>query len=336
MTNLLPDLVKDYQQWETERQLASGLFWQYDVKDGMEESISGGRRHKNVRPTINSYMVANAQAIAAIADMADQSDLARTYRQKAETLKGLMLKALWDNEAQFFKVQFENGQLSDAREAIGYIPWMFNIPSVRHARAWQQILDPRGFAAPYGLTTAEQRHPQFRTHGTGTCEWDGAVWPFATSQTLTGLAKVLHHSNQSIVTKQGYFNALITYAKAHRKNGRPYIGEYQDEQTGAWLKGDNPRSRTYNHSTFCDLVISGLVGLCPQPDDTVVVAPLIPANTWDWFALDHIHYHGQTLTILWDNTGEKYGKGKGFSVFVNGQLAMHSPKPAKVKGSIRR
>ena len=45
--------------------LANGLFWQYDVRDGMEESISGSRTNKNLRPTINSYMFANARAIAA-------------------------------------------------------------------------------------------------------------------------------------------------------------------------------------------------------------------------------------------------------------------------------
>src|SRR4051812_1653696 len=39
----LPALVRDYEQWERERSLDNGLFWQHDVADGMEESISGGR-----------------------------------------------------------------------------------------------------------------------------------------------------------------------------------------------------------------------------------------------------------------------------------------------------
>ena len=37
------------------------------------------------------------------------------------------------------------------------------------------------------LTTAERRHPEFRTRGVGKCEWDGAIWPFASAQTLTCL-----------------------------------------------------------------------------------------------------------------------------------------------------
>ncbi len=43
VVSVLGDLVRDYEQWERERQLPNGLFWQYDVRDAMEESISGSR-----------------------------------------------------------------------------------------------------------------------------------------------------------------------------------------------------------------------------------------------------------------------------------------------------
>ncbi len=64
----LDALIADYTAWERERLTESGLFWQRDVSDGMESSISGGRRVKNIRPSINSYMYGNAKALAAIAD----------------------------------------------------------------------------------------------------------------------------------------------------------------------------------------------------------------------------------------------------------------------------
>ncbi len=186
----LDDLVADYCVWESERKGDEGLFWQFDVQDGMEESISGGRRQKNIRPTINSYMVANARAISNIAALAGRKPLARQYAKKADTLHKLLIMSMWDEQAAFFKVRHESGELSDAREAIGLIPWMFDIAFSDHAVAWQQVTDPLGFWAPCGLTTAERRHPAFRTHGAGTCEWDGAVWPFASSQTLTGMARL--------------------------------------------------------------------------------------------------------------------------------------------------
>lgn len=60
-------LNEDYNLWEDERRLPSGKFWQFDVRDAMEESISGGRRVKNVRPTINSYMYGNSIAMQKMA-----------------------------------------------------------------------------------------------------------------------------------------------------------------------------------------------------------------------------------------------------------------------------
>jgi hypothetical protein len=63
--SFLDPLIADYQAWRQERLTPRGLFWQRDVSDGMESSISGGRNVKNIRPSINSYMCANAKAIAA-------------------------------------------------------------------------------------------------------------------------------------------------------------------------------------------------------------------------------------------------------------------------------
>ncbi|MDH7600029.1 MAG: exo-alpha-sialidase, partial [Sedimentisphaerales bacterium] len=297
VVDLLPDLVADYRQWEQARLLPDGLFWQYDVRDGMEESISGSRTSRNARPTINSYMYGNAVAIARIAHMAGRLDLAREFETRALQLKRLVEERLYDPNAEFFKVRLPDGRLSDAREAIGFIPWYFNLPAPGHERAWGQLLDPEGFRAPFGLTTAERRHPNFRSHGTGTCEWDGAVWPFATSQTLTAMANLIRNYQQEIVGPKEYLDFLRQYAASHQKDGQPYIGEYLDEKTGRWIKGDDPRGRHYNHSTFCDLVITGLVGLCPQPDQTIVVHPLVPEETWDWFAIEGLTYHGQDVAI---------------------------------------
>src|SRR5262249_30437878 len=57
LTSQLANLISDYKQWEQEKQSTNGLFWQYDVRDAMEESISGSRTNRNLRPSINSYML---------------------------------------------------------------------------------------------------------------------------------------------------------------------------------------------------------------------------------------------------------------------------------------
>jgi hypothetical protein len=63
------------------------------------------------------------------------------------------------------------------------------------------------------------------------------------------------------------------------------------------------------------------------------VNPLVPA-AWDFFCLDNIAYHGRTLTICWDRTGQRYGKGKGLHVFANGNEIAASKKLARVTGSL--
>ncbi|MDR0812187.1 MAG: six-hairpin glycosidase, partial [Paludibacter sp.] len=116
-----------------------------------------------------------------------------------------------------------------------------------------------------------------------------------------------------------YFRLLELYVESQYHRGRPYVGEYLDETTGYWLKGDQERSRYYNHSTFNDLIITGLVGLRPRTDNTLEINPLTQKNRWDYFCLDNVLYHGKILTIVWDKTGERYNRGKGFYVLVDGK-----------------
>jgi hypothetical protein len=302
----------------------------------MEESISGSRTRKNIRPTINSYMAANAFAIAYIAELASRPDVTARFAAKGSELRGKINDKLWDPDARFFKVRFDDGTLSGAREEIGFVPWMFNLAEPKQAAAWREFKDPSGFSAPRGLTTAERRHPDFRTHGTGTCEWDGAVWPFATSQTLNGLINVLRGPPQPYATRRDFFDAMQTYARGHRKDGKPYIGEYYDEMTGDWLiTGPKAaRSRDYNHSTFCDLVIRGLVGIVPRDDDVVEVDPLVPPGTCDWFCLDGAPYHGRILTIAWDRTGDKYNRGTGLAIWADGHEIARAANLERLKGKL--
>jgi hypothetical protein len=332
--NLLA-LNADYSEWEQEKELPNKMFWQFDVRDAMEESISGGRKVKNVRPTINSYMYGNAYAMAEMADVVHNDTLEEKYENKAKLLKRLVQDSLWDSNASFFKVKLENGNFSDAREAIGFIPWYFNLPDDknRYAKQWDQLIDTTGFKAKWGITTAERRHPLFRTHGSGHgCEWDGPVWPFATTQTLKGLSNLLtNYKNTGNMSPQVFVDELHKYAWSHQKRGLPYLGEYQDEKNGEWLKGDNPRSSYYNHSGFADLVINDLVGLKPRADNTLEVFPLVPADKWDWFCLDKVLYHGKMLTILYDKTGSRYNKGKGFFIFADGKQLYKADRPKHVK-----
>ncbi|MCF3109219.1 glycoside hydrolase [Niabella sp. CC-SYL272] len=334
LLDLYPDLEADYKGWEEERKAKSGLFWQYDVRDAMEETISGGRREKNPRPSINGYMYGNAKALALIATMKGFSEDAALFNKKADTIKKQTEALLWNPAADFFEVRKEKGDtLANVMEEIGFIPWYFNMPGGQYNKAWKRLMDAKHFYAPFGITTADRSHPGFRTHGCCNCEWDGAVWPFATAQTLTAMGNFLRSYQQSIISRKDYYQLMDTYVRSQHRDGKPYIGEYLDEKTGAWLKGEE-RSRYYNHSTFNDLVISGIAGLVPRADNRIEVNPLLPAGTWDWFALDNVLYHGKIITIIWDRTGKKYHKGKGLSVWADGKLVQRSKRLTKITGEL--
>ena len=344
---LLPDLIENYDKWETSRRDANGLFWQIDDRDGMEESIGGS----GYRATINSYMYGDAMAIARIAERFRRDDIARRFHAKAAEIRRLTQDKLWDPAAKFFKVlpRGAGAALADVRELHGYTPWYFALPDADKSVAWKQLMDPQGFYAPFGPTTAERRHPKFAVAYQGhECQWNGPSWPFSTAVTLTAMANLLNEYRQDVVQASDYFKLLKIYTKSqHRKraDGRivPWIDENLNPANGDWIsrtlliqrkQGPRERGKDYNHSTYCDLVISGLIGLRPREDDVIEVNPLVPAGTWDYFCLDQVRYHGHWLTILYDKTGERYRRGKGLRVFADGRQTAQSPSLGKLLGQL--
>jgi hypothetical protein len=329
--DLLPDLVKNHEGWEATHRDAGGLFWQLDDRDGMEFSIGGS----GYRPTINSYMYGDATAIARIAALAKRTDIALEYRQKAAKIKKLVQERLWDSQASFFKTlpRGKGQKLVDVREEIGFVPWYFGLPDEGYAQGWKQLMDPEGFYAAFGPTTAERRHPRFMFKHNHDCLWNGPSWPYATTQTLVALANLLNDYRENVLGKQGYLTTLRNYARSQHKEGKPWIAEDLDGLTGRWLV-DLPRSVDYNHSGYADLIITGLAGLRPRADDIVEVNPLVPDGAWDYFCLDGVRYHGHVIAILYDRTGNRYQKGSGLRVFVDGQQVAASQRLGRLTAQL--
>jgi len=358
----LGDLVANYEGWDQSNLHESGLFWSDDNRDGMEISISG----PGLRPTLNSYLYADAKAIARIAHMAGKADITDRFSAKADALKRLIHERLWDADAGFFKViplKSKDDRVStwnwrqidpdhNAREELGYVPWYFNLPDPGLESAWEQLMDPQGFFAPFGPTTAEQRHPRFMFEHPHECLWNGPSWPFATSQTLMAMANLLSRYEQTVVTKADYLKLLQIYAGCHQRV-RPdgtrvaWLDENLDPFTGEWLarrilesagwpehKAGRERGKDYNHSTFCDLVISGLVGVQTREPDAFAVHPLVPAEAWDYFCLDRLSYRGYEMTIFYDRTGTRYGRGAGLHVYADGQPLAHAPTLAPLRAKL--
>ncbi len=343
--DLLPALVKNYEAWEKTNLDSNGLFWQKDDRDGMEKSIGGS----GYRPTINSYMYGDAVAIEKIAHLAGDTKTEKKFKRRAESLRGLIERELWNPADSFYETRSrESKKSAGVRELIGYIPWYFNLPGPGHEVAWKQLFDSAGFAGTFGPTTAERRSSRFMFSDPHECLWNGPSWPFATTQTLVAMANLLNARKQRYVDATEYFRLLKAYSESQKLEltGRasiPWIDEDLNSDTGEWIarsilqrenRPDRDRGEYYNHSGFADLIITGLVGLRPRPDNIIEVNPLLPPGRWEYFALDSVPYHGHQVSILYDANGKHYGRGKGLRILVDGTTVAWSHKLGRLAGPL--
>ena len=345
--DLLPDLRKNYEAWEKRQFVPEvGLFWQNGHDDGMEFNINS-RQTKDIlrgangyRPGFNAYMWADALAIARIARLAGDEATAKTYETKAAGLKEKLQKLLWDPKREFFfpmsmrdeedkegnvvkkhTLTYQSGKFAGdehGREEHAYIPWQFNLPDPGYESAWKFLMDPNFFHAEFGPSTVERHDPMFLLKNS-CCWWSGQSWPYSTAQTLKALANLLQNYQQSVITRADYAKLLRIFAVSHRKKGVPYLAEALHPDTGSFEGHDGyNHSEHYFHSSFNDLIITGLVGLKTRNDDVLEIDPLAPRE-WTYFALDDVSYRGHRLSILWDKDGSRYHKGAGFRVLADGK-----------------
>ncbi|HEX5400338.1 MAG TPA: discoidin domain-containing protein [Verrucomicrobiae bacterium] len=339
-----------YQLWSDHSVPSKGLYFIEPLLDATEYSIasidaSGGKDGFTggdaFRPTINSFMFADAVAISKLATLAGDTNAAAAYAAKAEALRQTVETDLWNtNFDQFmdrYKVNNQYVHYWDfirRRELAGYVPWSFELPDQdpKYNSAWTHLLSPKDFAGPYGLRTVEPSYQyymkQYRYAWVDgkrkpECQWNGPSWPFDTTLVLEGMANLLNDYTQNVVSADDYVRLLKQYAQQHYLNGQPDLQEDYNPDTGQVIVG-LPRSHHYNHSGFNNLIITGLAGLRPRPDNILEVNPLIATdphstNAIDYFCLENVPYHGQLVTILYDRDGRHYGRGTGLSVYVNGR-----------------
>lgn len=330
-------MIRYYETMAEEHKTESGLFWSFDGNDAMEYSISGGSGNgafsgKNgLRPTMNSYMAANALAISEFAKKAGKPEIADEYHQKYLAIRDRMNEILWDGE--FYKAihiddldhpSFEQVSASqNVKELIGYLPWCFDLAPKGREFAFEELKKPDGFMTEFGLTSAEQRHSRYLFEATHECLWNGYIWPFATSQVLRAVQNLLEDEKQSVMTNQDFYEMLHTYAKSHERitsEGKRicWIDEVKHPITNDWSsrtllkewgwkeeKGGKERGKDYNHSTFCDIVLGGLLGIRAE-DGKVSVSPRIPEN-WDDFKVDNLWIDGACYRI-------EYTAGSGATI----------------------
>lgn len=353
----LPAMIRIYHEWADHFVPAKGLYFIEPLLDATEYSIasidaSGGKDGFTggdaFRPTINSFMFANARAIGRLAALAGDATTAGAFSNQAGVLRRTVERELWNSREQQFMDRYKVSNryvhywdFIRGRELAGYVPWAFELPdqNPKYNASWRHLLSSTGFAGPFGLRTVEPTYQYYlRQYRYATvdgqrrpeCQWNGPSWPFDTTLVLEGMANLLNDYHQDIVHSDDYVRLLRQYARQHLQNGEPDLQEDYNPDTGRVIVG-LPRSHHYNHSGFDDLIITGLVGLRPRADNVLEINPLIPASGRSpeairYFCLQDVPYHGHAVTVLYDRTGEHYHRGAGLSVYLDGRRAL-APSP---------
>ncbi|KAI0427714.1 Six-hairpin glycosidase-like protein [Xylaria sp. FL1042] len=339
LSTQLDDMIRVWGLWDPYFNSTVGLYYYQPVWDAQELSLPGFIADPNnmnwdlrkdgpdtYRPSHNAYMAANARAIARAASLAHDDLNESKFSQIADEIETAMYKTLWAPEQEFFMdiIRPNNPDLVrlTGREQVGLFPYRFGIGlNETYAQpALDAMFDSMGFLSPYGPTTLEIRDPWFaatKPDPSYCCWWNGMSWPYSTSHTLKSLAAI-YRSGATNATAEQYHQYLQTYALTQQKNGQPYVAESHYPFIDSWSADTRNHSEHYDHSTNNDDVITGLLGIIPQSDDTLHISPIIPSN-WTYFALENLPYHGHLITVLYDKDGSNYNAGPGLIVYVDSE-----------------
>jgi hypothetical protein len=339
----LDSMKLKYEQWYDHYDSSKHLYYIPAMPDATEYTIasidaSGGtggfEDGEAFRPTINSYMYGNALAISHIAAMKGDTATSTKYLQRAIELRTNVQRDLWNDTMQHFVDRFKVDNkyvhywnFIRGRELAGMIPWYFNLPdnSPKYSEAWKHVADTAYLLGPYGLRTNEPTYEYYFKQiiyfqGQRGSQWNGPSWPFQTSLAITGMANLLNNYQQSVVTVSDYVKLLRLFTQQHYlPDGKINLVENYDPNLGGpivyyyW-------SNHYNHSSYNNLVITGLCGIRPSNNDTLDINPLVDSSI-NYFWLDDVTYHGHKLSVRYDREGTHYNAGKGLTAWVDGKKA---------------
>jgi len=352
VTSQLDSMIKVFVAWDDHFDAAKNLYYIAPTNDATEYSIasldaSGGADGwggEAFRPTINSYMIANAMAISHIAALKGDNGLSIFSAQRAEAMKN-SLQNLWNDSLKYYidRYKVDNNYVHywdfvDGKELSGLVPWMYNLPenSDNHSVAWKAVTDTSALMGKYGLRTVEPSckyyMKQYRVNPDD-CQWNGPSWPYQTSQILTATANLLNNYRQDVISATDYLKILRQYTKQHYlPDGKLNLQEDYNPDTGKPIVG-LARSHHYLHSTYNDLIISGLCGVRPSEGNTLTIYPLVDTSI-QYFCLSDVVYHGHKLMLVYDADGSRYKLGKGLTVFIDGKKASLNENQGKYEVEI--
>jgi len=279
--------LKNYNRWLYEnRAMANGLFfWDNKFESGLDNSPRfTNRAATRVRDLsqiaavdLCSYMVADDFALAAMADALGKKDEAESFRKKAEELKALVNRHLWDEaDGLYYDFDFRKNSLVRINTNASFLPLFAGIPDqARAQRLKNHIMDPDEYDTLIPIPAIALNDPNFLLD-----MWMGPVWINLDYLIILGMNDYgfnAEAASQSFKIADGLY-------KVWDRTGKFY--EFYDPQSlslgnltrkyGFFKRGDKPVEDFVGWTGLVDnLVIEILFGLSKE-DGQWTLAPCLP------------------------------------------------------------
>lgn len=258
LTSQLDGMINMYNLWNTTRDNQTQLYHRNPLQDAQEYSLPGflvggpggepmqewndfglsgsGNDYdlirdgpETYRPDFNAYMVAGAWAIAEIATMSGQDDLAATWQGYGDQLLQRMEDRLYSDDLNFWidVVQGTNFR-AEGRQLIAYFPYRMGVGmNETYIQGLEAGLTDEAFISEFGPTTLSKSNAYFTAlkNTTNCCVWNGQSWPFSTSVYLNTLARIARDGLSDVITPELFWQELDTYTRTNYKDGVPYTAE---------------------------------------------------------------------------------------------------------------
>lgn len=287
LADLFPSLLRYHRWWERERDFdGDGLVALVHRWEGWDTSPRWDDGLPIEPADVNAFHIAGLDALANMADVLDQPQLAEDLRARVAVLSDTFRERMWDAGLGYFvdlRPLEGDAPVRVLTPAVA-IPLAFGLATPDQAESIaQHLTDPEALWTRFPFPSVAANRPDFASRD----YWRGPVWINVNSFVLDGLRRIGRDDIAAELLRRTV--DLMTHT------GVPTAYEHYDPLTGEALGAyDLGWSGLVN-----DWIIRHVAGVQPQPDGTLAFHPLDVGL--ERFELDRLVVRGQAVRVSYDH-----------------------------------
>lgn len=314
--------------------------------DAVSFSEPGRSGQRMDRADGSANMWANANAAAQAYKAAGDTEKAAEMQQIADAIKQDVLDNLWDSDSKLLLHKWLNdGQFAKYKELNNYYPY-------------SEGLMPTGnddYDSALRLFEDADEFPIFPFFTANQADKKALNFPGSNNFSIINATPLLqiysagirdyNAADNGYITNESFKKLLYWVAFSHYQGGDnqyPDQNEFwnmdnnsagstiPEKNADASKNGGKITYRSWIHHTQLGTtnwtIVEDVAGMVPREDNKIELNPIeIPG--WNHFTVNNLSYHGQDLSIVWNNDGT-YNAPKGYTLYVDGNAVFTSDKLA--------